>query len=45
MDCDSLNAACGGGLIDDAWQFLATRGLSAEACDPYLYCAKPVSPS
>ena len=45
MDCDSLNAACGGGLIDDAWKFLAEVGLAEESCDPYLYCAKPTSPS
>ena len=46
MDCDALNAACGGGLIDDAWKFLATRGLAAEqvmaySCNPYgeSYCS------
>jgi hypothetical protein len=37
MDCDSENAACGGGLIDDAWIFLAQRGLVDENCDPFLY--------
>ena len=45
MDCDTLNAACGGGLLDDAWIFLAKKGVAAEACDPYLYCAHPVSAS
>jgi hypothetical protein len=45
MDCDGLNAGCGGGLIDDAWKFLASTGLATERCDPYLYCAHPVSPS
>ena len=45
MDCDALNAGCGGGMIDDAWKFLEGTGVADEACDPYVYCAHPVSPS
>eukprot|EP01043_Picozoa_sp_COSAG02_P031504 COSAG02_NODE_2059_length_9974_cov_6.226532_13_plen_544_part_00 len=45
MDCDSQNAGCGGGLIDDAWIFLEQHGLVSESCDPFLYCAHPASPS
>ena len=37
MDCDSLNAGCGGGLLDDAWKYMASAGIAEDACDPYLY--------
>jgi len=51
MDCDDTDAACGGGMLDDAWRYLArpasggSGGTVEEACAPYLYCAHPVSPS
>jgi hypothetical protein len=45
LDCDTTDMGCGGGLLDDAWRFLEAKGVVDETCDPYLYCAHPVSPS
>jgi cathepsin B len=45
LDCDKTDMGCGGGLLDDAWGFLKSTGVVAETCDPYLYCAHPVSGS
>jgi len=40
IDCDGVDAACGGGHLDDAWEFLRTTGASQEQCDPYAFCLK-----
>ena len=45
LDCNRVNNGCGGGLLDDAWEFMVKTGVVAETCDPYMYCAHPVSPS
>ena len=31
--------------LQDAWKYMASAGIAEAACDPYLYCAHPVSPS
>ena len=41
VGCDMHDSGCDGGYIDNAWQFLATRGVPSEACDPYSYCTYP----
>jgi len=35
IDCDQDNDSCGGGLIDDAWNFLVNTGVPSASCDPY----------
>jgi len=45
LDCDRTDMGCGGGLLDDAWRYLQKGGTVTETCDPYDYCAHPVSPS
>jgi len=45
LDCDEVDMACGGGLLDDAWKYLERGGTVTEACDGYDYCAHPNSPS
>ena len=45
LDCDTTDHGCGGGLLDDAWEFLEKTGVVQETCDPYMYCAHPTSPT
>jgi len=44
VDCDTTNAGCGGGRLDDVWNFLRDHGVPPETCTPYQYCRMPNEP-
>jgi hypothetical protein len=44
MDCDTQNMGCGGGLLDDAWDFLVSKGVPSEECVPYQQARGPSQP-
>ena len=35
------DGGCGGGFLDNAWEFLEKTGIPIESCDPYTECAYP----
>ena len=45
LDCDANDHGCGGGYLDDAWQFLVSKGVPLEGCDPYTHCPDPATTS
>mmetsp|Transcript_91247 Transcript_91247/g.258406 ORF Transcript_91247/g.258406 Transcript_91247/m.258406 type:complete len:630 (-) Transcript_91247:68-1957(-) len=44
LDCSTTDGGCGGGRLDDAWEFLQAKGIPSESCDPYAFCPKPSDP-
>lgn len=47
LDCNTAahrtppDGGCGGGFLDNAWEFLQAVGIPTESCDPYKECAYP----
>jgi len=47
IDCNTAShrspadGGCGGGFLDNVWEFLQAQGVPIESCDPYRECAYP----
>ena len=35
VSCDTANHGCGGGYLNKAWEYMETKGVPADSCDPY----------
>jgi cathepsin B len=36
VSCDTTDYGCGGGYLDNAWQYMKNSGVPTDACDPYV---------
>jgi cathepsin B len=36
VSCDTTDYGCGGGYLDNAWNYMKNTGVPTDACDPYV---------